>query len=62
MSAIKNMVAIFLRDERGASFLEYTFLLTIILSGVILLTRAVGSWANGQWSALNSALQAIGGT
>ena len=53
MSAIKNMVSNFLRDERGASFLEYTVLLGIILVASILTIRAVGDWANGQWSALN---------
>ncbi len=56
MSAIKNVVTKFLRDERGASFLEYTVLLGIILVASILTLRAVGDWANGQWSALNSVL------
>ncbi len=58
MSVVKNVVTKFLRDERGASFLEYTVLLGIILVASILTIRAVGDWANTQWSALNTILNA----
>ncbi len=56
MSTIKAMTTRFLKDEEGASFLEYTVLLAIILVASILTIRAVGEWANGQWTALNSLL------
>ncbi len=58
MSTIKAMTTRFLKDEDGASFLEYTVLLAIILVASILTIRAVGEWANGQWSALNTILNA----
>lgn len=56
MSGIKQKFAKFLEDEQGASFLEYTVLLAIILVASILTIRAVGTWAGGQWTALNSVL------
>ena len=56
MNNIKKFAAKFLKDEQGASFLEYTVLLAIILVASILTIRAVGDWAAGQWSALNTVL------
>lgn len=56
MSGFKQNIAKFLKDEQGASFLEYTVLLAIILVASILTIRAVGTWAAGQWTALNSVL------
>jgi pilus assembly protein Flp/PilA len=44
------------RDEDGASLIEYTVLLAILLIAVIGIITAVGVWINGKWSALNSAL------
>jgi pilus assembly protein Flp/PilA len=43
-------------DEDGATLLEYTVLLAIILVAVIAIIGAVGAWINTQWSNLNSAL------
>jgi Flp pilus assembly pilin Flp len=44
------------RDQRGASLIEYSFLITIavllILAGVV----AVGIWASGAWSHLLATL------
>ena len=57
MNVIKNMATKFLKNEDGASFLEYTVLLAIILIASIVTIRAVGSWANGQWTALQSTVQ-----
>ena len=56
MNTLKTMTSRFLKDEDGASFLEYTVLLAIILVASILTIRAVGDWAAGQWSALNTVL------
>ena len=58
MSTIKSMATKFLTAEEGASFLEYTVLLAIILVASILTIRAVGQWAGGQWTALNSVVRA----
>jgi pilus assembly protein Flp/PilA len=44
------------RDEDGASLIEYTVLLAILLVAVIGIIAAVGTWINGKWAALNSAL------
>ena len=56
MSDIKLKAVKFFKDEQGASFLEYTVLLAIILVASILTIRAVGDWAGGQWSALNTVM------
>ena len=60
MTTVKSMLSRFMKNEEGASFLEYTVLLAIILIASILTIRAVGEWANGQWTALNSTLESIG--
>ena len=46
-------------DENGASLIEYTVLLAILLIAVITIIAAVGSWISGRWDTLNSALQAV---
>ena len=39
-------------DKNGASFIEYTALLGVILAvGLVVLTQ-VGTWANGTWTFL----------
>ena len=43
-------------DESGASLIEYTVLLAILLVAVITIIAAVGGWILNQWSALNNAL------
>ena len=43
-------------DEDGASLIEYTVLLAIILIAVIAIIAAVGSWINTQWANLNGAI------
>ena len=46
----------FAEDEDGASLLEYTVLLAILLVAVIATVALVGGWINGRWTALNGAL------
>ena len=58
MSKIKHLVAKFHKDEDGASFLEYTVLLGIILAVSIATVSAVGIWASGVWATLNTTLAA----
>ena len=56
MSKIWNAVRRLGKDEEGASLIEYTVLLAILLIAVIGIITAVGVWINGKWAALNSAL------
>ncbi len=56
MSAITTFFADLRSDEDGASFLEYTVLLGIILAVSIALLTAVGTWAQDVWTALCSNL------
>jgi pilus assembly protein Flp/PilA len=52
-----NVISIYRQlrdDEDGASFIEYTVLLGVILAVTIGVITAVGSWANGVWTSLNS--------
>jgi len=44
------------KDEEGAALIEYTVLLGILVVAVIATISAVGTWINGQWTALNSSL------
>jgi pilus assembly protein Flp/PilA len=48
-------------DEDGASLIEYTVLLGILLVAVIITIGAVGNWVNNEWTALNSNLPQAGG-
>jgi pilus assembly protein Flp/PilA len=43
-------------DEDGATLIEYTVLLAIILVAVIAIIAAVGAWVNTQWANLNNAI------
>ena len=45
-------------DEDGATLLEYTVLVAIMLVAVIATITLVGGWLGGQWTALNGALPA----
>jgi len=47
----------FARDESGAALIEYTVLLGILVVAVIATIGAVGTWINGQWTALNTSLR-----
>ena len=45
-------------DNKGASLLEYSVLIGIILVVAIASVRGVGTWVNDQWVALNTNLTA----
>ncbi len=62
-SGWKSIGAFFWRDQSGASLLEYSVLLGILLIVSFTTLAAVADWANGQWLALESAVtQGAGGT
>jgi pilus assembly protein Flp/PilA len=44
------------KDEEGASLIEYTVLLGILLIAVIATIGLVGTWINGKWTALQGQL------
>ena len=56
MSKAWNVVRRLGEDEEGASLIEYTVLLGILLIAVIAVIGAVGGWINNKWSALNGQL------
>jgi pilus assembly protein Flp/PilA len=45
-------------DEDGATLLEYTVLIAIMLVAVVGTITVVGGWITGRWTALNGALPA----
>jgi pilus assembly protein Flp/PilA len=56
MSEVWNVVRRLGKDEEGASLIEYTVLLAILLIAVIATIGAVGGWINNKWTNLNAAL------
>jgi pilus assembly protein Flp/PilA len=44
------------KDEEGATLIEYTALLAILLVAVIAVITGVGTWINAKWTAVNAAL------
>ena len=56
MNPIVDFVRAYRADDSGAAFIEYTALLGVILVIALSILTAVGTWANGRWSALNSSL------
>jgi pilus assembly protein Flp/PilA len=56
MRSVVKLIQRLNRDEDGASLIEYTVLLAILLVAVIGIIAAVGTWINGKWAALNSSL------
>lgn len=51
---VRAAVADLRADEGGATLIEYTVLLGILLIAVIAVIVAVGHWISGQWSSLNT--------
>ena len=56
MKKIGNISRDFHNDENGASFIEYTVLIGIILAVSLGIVSAIGLWANDQWTSLNTAV------
>jgi pilus assembly protein Flp/PilA len=56
MSKAWNVVRRLGKDEEGASLIEYTVLLGILLVAVIATIGAVGTWVNGKWTTLQQQL------
>jgi pilus assembly protein Flp/PilA len=45
-----------LKDESGASLLEYSILIGLITGGVVAIVAGAGTWVVGRWTALKTAL------
>ena len=43
-------------DENGASLIEYTVLLAILLVAVIAIIAGVGQWISNEWASLSTAI------
>ena len=56
MTRTVNLLRRLGKDEDGAALIEYTVLLGILLVAVIATIGLVGTWINGQWTALQAAL------
>lgn len=56
MENLRRQISRFTDSESGATFLEYTVLLGILLAMTISVLLAVGDWASGQWVTLDSLL------
>jgi Flp pilus assembly pilin Flp len=48
------------RDESGASLLEYSLLLAVIMAVTVATVSLVGAWASGKWTSLLTALNLAG--
>jgi len=49
------MLRRFVKDESGASLIEYSILIGLITVLVIALITGVGGWVQSQWQGLSSA-------
>ena len=56
MEKFGTLVSDLHNDQSGAAFIEYTVLIGLILAVSIGLIAAIGTWANGKWTALNTAV------
>jgi len=43
-------------DQRGASIVEYTVLIGLLLTGVVATIGLIAAWVSGQWTTLAAAL------
>ena len=56
MRSVSHLVKQLKTDEDGASLIEYTVLLAILLVAVIAIIAAVGKWVNSTWATLNNTI------
>ena len=56
MHSIVKLIKRLKSDEEGASLVEYTVLLGILLIAVIAIIVAVGKWINTTWATLNNSI------
>lgn len=54
---MKKLIA-FLKDEDGLETVEYAIILGLIVAGTITLITALGTWVNGAFTTVNTAVGA----
>jgi pilus assembly protein Flp/PilA len=54
LHCIKRTVGRLWNDESGASLLEYSILVGLIVAGVVATITGVGGWIGGRWTNLNT--------
>jgi Flp pilus assembly pilin Flp len=57
LQRIKGTAVRLWKDERGASLLEYSVLIGLILAVSVALIIGIGTWAQGRWQALDAAVK-----
>src|SRR3974390_778555 len=53
---VMNLVSQFKSDENGASLIEYTVLLALLLVAVIAVIAGVGKWIRTGWASLSTSI------
>ena len=53
---VMNLISQFKSDENGASLIEYTVLLAILLVAVIAIIAGVGKWISTEWASLSTSI------
>lgn len=56
MTAMKNLVAKFVRDEQGGEVLEYALIVGLIVVAAIASITSVGTKVLARWTSLNNSL------
>jgi pilus assembly protein Flp/PilA len=59
LSRAKSIAIRLWNDKGGASLLEYSLLIGIIVAITVTLITGVGVWVTGRWTALCTALGAV---
>ena len=54
---IKVLAVRLWKDEQGASLLEYSVLIGLIVAGAVATITAVGTWTGNRWSFLQTTLE-----
>jgi pilus assembly protein Flp/PilA len=54
---LKSFAVRLWKDEQGASLLEYSLLIGLILAVTVTAVTAVGLWASGRWTNLQTILK-----
>ena len=60
MNNLNNLFARLLKDEGGATLVEYSVLIGMITALLILLVLGVGDWASDAWTSLCTAVSTTG--
>ena len=53
-----RLIKRFLRDERGLETVEYAIMAGLIVSGLVAIVAAIGSWVKSRFEALQAELGA----